>query len=401
VHIAGWHLTPDFGLTRDAGAQQLRDLLGQVAERIDVRVLLWAGAPAPVFSPSRSTVRDVQGELTRGTAVQCALDGHERPMHCHHEKLVIIDDEIAFVGGIDLTSLGGDRFDTNDHPMRGRLGWHDSASRIEGPAVADVAAHFRARWHAVTEEKLEEPLSPPEASGPIELQVVRTVPEKIYDFLANGDFRILEAYTRALRSATRLVYLESQFLWSAQVVEILSAKLRRPPTEEFRVVVLLPAKPNNGADCTRGQLAALIRADDGAGRFLACTLSSRTGNLSGPLYVHSKIGIVDDAWMTVGSANLNEHSFFNDTEMNVITCDPALARATRLRLWSEHLELPLEEVSGDPSAVVDDLWRPIAVEQRERLERHDAQTHHLRELPGVSRRSMALLGPIDSLLVDG
>jgi phosphatidylserine/phosphatidylglycerophosphate/cardiolipin synthase-like enzyme len=49
VHIAGWHMTPDFGLTRDATARPLRDLLGAVAERADVRVLLWAGSPAPVF----------------------------------------------------------------------------------------------------------------------------------------------------------------------------------------------------------------------------------------------------------------------------------------------------------------------------------------------------------------
>src|ERR1019366_2031421 len=86
----------------------------------------------------------------------------------------------------------------------------------------------------------------------VELQVVRTVPEKIYDFLPQGDFRILETYTRALRSARKLVYFESQFLWSAQVVEILANKLREPPSDDFRVVVLLPAKPNNGADTTRG-----------------------------------------------------------------------------------------------------------------------------------------------------
>src|ERR1039458_7856381 len=105
----------------------------------------------------------------------------------------------------------------------------------------------------------------------------------------------------------------------------------------FRAVVLLPAKPNNGADTTRGQLGVLAGADNGAGRFLATTISARSGQLTGPLYVHAKIGIVDDAWLTVGSANLNEHSFFNDTEMNVVTCDPRLARETRLRLWSEHL----------------------------------------------------------------
>jgi phosphatidylserine/phosphatidylglycerophosphate/cardiolipin synthase-like enzyme len=235
----------------------------------------------------------------------------------------------------------------------------------------------------------------------VELQVVRTVPDKVYDFLPQGDFRILEAYTRALRSARKLVYLESQFLWSAQVVEILANKLREPPSEDFRVVVLLPAKPNNGADTTRGQLGVLAGADNGAARFLATTISARSGGLTGPLYVHAKIGIVDDAWLTVGSANLNEHSFFNDTEMNVVTCDPQLARETRLRLWAEHLERSVEEVSGEPAQVVDTLWRPIAAEQLERRRRGEPLTHRLLELPGVSRRSMALLGPLHGLFVDG
>jgi phosphatidylserine/phosphatidylglycerophosphate/cardiolipin synthase-like enzyme len=235
----------------------------------------------------------------------------------------------------------------------------------------------------------------------VELQVVRTVPDKVYDFLPQGDFRIVEAYTRALRSARKLVYLESQFLWSPQVVDILASKLRESPSDEFRVVVLLPAKPNNGADTTRGQLGVLADADDGNGRFLATTISARSGGLAGPLYVHAKIGIVDDAWLTVGSANLNEHSFFNDTEMNVVTCDPAVARETRLRLWAEHLERSVEEVSGEQARVVDALWRPIAGEQLERRRRGEPLTHRLLELPGVSRRSMALLGPVDGLLVDG
>jgi phosphatidylserine/phosphatidylglycerophosphate/cardiolipin synthase-like enzyme len=400
VHIAGWHITPGFGLTRDEQASSLRDLLGDRAEFVDVRVLLWAGAPVPVFTPSRAAVRDVRSELVRGTRVRCALDAHERPMHCHHEKLVIVDGEVAFVGGIDLTSLGGDRFDASDHSVRGALGWHDASSRVTGPAVADVGEHFDARWHAVTGERLDR-AGPPGPTGDVELQVVRTVPEKIYDFLAEGDFRILEAYTRALRSAREFIYLESQFLWSAQVVEILADKLRNPPSEGFRVVVLLPSKPNNGADTTRGQVAALVRADDGAGRFLAATITARTGRLAGPLYVHAKVGIVDDAWMTVGSANLNEHSFFNDTEMNIITRDPVIARDTRLRLWAEHLDRSVEDVSGDPASVIDGLWRPIATEQRERLQHGETLTHRLRQLQGVSRRSRALLGPLDSLLVDG
>jgi phosphatidylserine/phosphatidylglycerophosphate/cardiolipin synthase-like enzyme len=321
-------------------------------------------------------------------------------MHCHHEKLVIVDREVAFVGGIDLTSLGGDRFDTSDHPARGQIGWHDASTRLKGPAVADVSAHFALRWREVTGEELLT-TSPPSASGEVEVQVVRTVPEKIYDHLPRGDFRILESYRRALSSARSFIYLENQFLWAPQIVEILMEKLKRPPSENFRVVVLLPAKPNNGADDTRGQLSLLVEADGGAGRFLAATISSRTGELSGPLYVHAKIGIVDDVWLTVGSANLNEHSLFNDSEMNLVTCDPVLVRDTRLRLWSEHLERPIEEVGGDPTRVVDELWKPIAREQLARRRADQPATHHLHELRGVSRRSAAILGPLQGFVVDG
>jgi phosphatidylserine/phosphatidylglycerophosphate/cardiolipin synthase-like enzyme len=400
VNIAGWHITPDFGLDRDDGARRLRDHLAELAERVEVRVLLWAGAPLPVFSPRRSQVRRVRDELTQGTKIRCALDSHERPMHCHHEKLVIVDGEVAFVGGIDLTSLGGDRFDSGEHPARGSIGWHDASSRLEGPAVADVADHFASRWHEVTGETL--PSTPPPARvGGHEVQVIRTVPEKIYDFLPQGDFRILESYQRALRSAHSFIYLENQFLWAPQVVEILLDKLRDPPSDGFRVVVVLPAKPNNGADDTRGQLAQLAEADDGGGRFLAATLQSRTGQLAGSLYVHAKIAIVDDRWLTIGSANLNEHSLFNDSEMNVACCDPALARDTRLRLWGEHLELPVVEVAGDPTQVVDQLWKPIAREQLERREHGEPATHRLLELRGVSRRSAALLGPLQGFVVDG
>jgi phosphatidylserine/phosphatidylglycerophosphate/cardiolipin synthase-like enzyme len=400
IHIAGWHVTADFGLTRDDEAARLRDLLGDLAERVSVRVLLWAGAPVPLFTPTRAAVRRVRDELIRGTRVHCALDAHERPMHCHHEKIAIIDGEVAFVGGIDLTTLGGDRFDSSDHPMRGRTGWHDVTTRLRGPAVADVAAHFAARWSEVTGEALEAP-PPPATAGRHELQVVRTVPEKVYAFLPHGDFRIVETYARALRSARTLIYLESQFLWSPEIVEILTEKLRHPPTDRFRLVALLPARPNNGADSTRGQLGALAEADAGNHRFLAATLRSRSGGLTGPLYVHAKVGIVDDAWLTIGSANLNDHSLFNDTEMNVVACDPSLGRDTRLRLWSEHLERSVTAVSGESTTVVDELWRPIASEQLARRYRGDPPTHRLLELPGVSRRSRALLGPVDGLLVDG
>jgi phosphatidylserine/phosphatidylglycerophosphate/cardiolipin synthase-like enzyme len=331
--------------------------------------------------------------------VRVALDAHERPMHCHHEKLVIVDGEVAFVGGIDLTSYAGDRLDARTHPARDGLGWHDAATRIHGPAVADVAAHFRLRWQEVTGERL--PAAPaPGPAGDVELQVVRTVPEKTYARLPRGEFTILESYVRALRSARRLIYLENQFLWSPEIAGVLADKLRRPPDDRFRLLILLPVKPNNGNEDTRGQLGVLAEADDGAGRFLACTLH-QCGDGGRPVYVHAKVGIVDDAWLTVGSANLNEHSLFNDTEMNIVTHDPELARETRLALWAEHLDRPGAELGGDPAGLVDGLWRPLADEQLERRRDGRPHTHRLLRLPHVSRRAEALRGPINSLLVDG
>jgi phosphatidylserine/phosphatidylglycerophosphate/cardiolipin synthase-like enzyme len=104
--------------------------------------------------------------------------------------------------------------------------------------------------------------------------------------------------------------------------------------------------------------------------------------------VHAKIGLVDDRWLAVGSANLNAHSFFNDTEVCLITTDENLARDTRLQLWREHLRR--EDVDGAPHEVIDRLWRSTAEEG-----------DHLAFLPGISRRTRRFLGPINGLLVDG
>jgi phosphatidylserine/phosphatidylglycerophosphate/cardiolipin synthase-like enzyme len=166
-------------------------------------------------------------------------------------------------------------------------------------------------------------------------------------------------------------------------------------------VIMLPGRPNTGEDDTRGQLALLAEADGDQGRFLATTIRARSGNTSDRVYVHAKVGIIDDRWLTLGSANLNAHSFFNDSEVNVITCDAALARDTRLRLWAAHLQRDIVEVAGDPSSVIDELWRPTAAAQRQRRDRGEPLTHGLVELQATSRRSERLLGPLQALLVDG
>ncbi len=400
VHIAGWHSSPDFRPTRGPDALPLRDILADVAERVPVRMLLWAGPPLPVFQPTRRMVREAAVGFTSGTKVRCVLDSRERSMHCHHEKIVVVDDEVAFVGGIDFTALQGDRHDSTEHVPDRPLGWHDVATRLRGPIVADVATHFAQRWSEVAGEELPAPAVPSPA-GDVSVQLVRTVPERTYRFARHGEFGILDAYLHALRSARSLVYLENQFLWSAEVADVLAELLAHPPSAQFRMVLVLPRRPSDGADTTRGQLGQLAAADAGRGRLLATTLSARDGETTGPLYVHAKVGIVDDRWLTIGSANLNEHSLFNDTEVNVVLRDHDLVRDTRLRLWAEHLETTTDDVAGEPTDVVDTRWRPVAERQAELERRGAPRTHRLTMLPHVSRRSERLGGPVRGLLVDG
>ena len=405
VYLANWFLSPDFRLVRGGPGNSsgdgptIRELLAELAARVDVRVLLWSGPPVPWSPLGRIDVKRTRDELTRGTHVHCLLDHHQRPLHAHHEKILIVDDQVAFVGGLDHTNLRGDRFDSSEHALRDGVGWHDMAAELRGPAAADVAAHFRLRWEAVSGESLP-PVRPGEKAGAHDVQVIATIPEAIYPSVPRGVFRILEAYRGALSSAKHLIYIENQFLWSPEIVEVLRQKLLAPPEDDFRLLLLLPAKAATGTDDTSGQLGSLLEADHD-NRLLASTIYSRVGSQSRAVYVHAKLAVVDDRWLTVGSANLNDHSLFNDTEVNLAVYDGGVARTTRERLWAEHLELPVASVSGHPTTVIDQLWKPRAEEQRLLRAAGEPMTHRLATLPHVSWRSERLRGPLQNLLVDG
>ena len=275
VHIAGWHMTPGFGLTRDeeraAAARPAR--LGRRAGR-RARAAVGGRAGARCSSPTRAAVRGAREELVRGTRIRCALDARERPMHCHHEKLVIVDGEVAFVGGIDLTSLGGDRFDSAPHPVRGGLGWHDV---VDAPARPGRRRRRRALRGPLDGGRpaRTSPVVPPPAAGRLDDGAGRP-------HGAREDLRLPAArrlpdprglHARAALGASGSIYLENQFLWSPEIV-------RDPGRQAAQSAArttsgwwsCCPARPNNGADDTRGQLGVLVEADDGNERFLAATL---------------------------------------------------------------------------------------------------------------------------------
>jgi phosphatidylserine/phosphatidylglycerophosphate/cardiolipin synthase-like enzyme len=272
-----------------------------------------------------------------------------------------------------MTDFDIDRWDTPAHPLRRGLNWHDACLRLEGEAARDVAHNFAQRWHAVSAEELRVPASAAghddEGHGAPEgvpVQIVRTIPARTYAFAPQGEFGIAWAYRRAFDTATRYIYLENQYLWAPAIVNALIAALRRVEDPLFRIVLVLPARPNIGKRDTDLHLRQLLEADAGRGRvhlftlYTACEDGS-TGWAYSPIYVHAKVAIVDDAWCMVGSANLNERGMEGDSEINAQVLDAATARAMRLRLWSEHLNLSEQALAtAAPHQAIDQLWVPLA-----------------------------------------
>ena len=344
---------------------RLLTLLSAAATRVPVRVLLWSGAPI-LLQPSTRTVRAVQAAIeAQGQGdLQCRLDDRAPFTHCHHQKAIVVDGQIAFVGGMDLTTFAGDRWDTPEHPLRAGLNWHDVQVRLQGEVVADVEQNFRQRWAAVTGET-NLPRRPPvvDPSWNTPVQIVRTIARDVYPFAPQGEFGIRHAYLRAIRQARHLIYLENQYLWSPEVMRALIAALDRPHSAQFRIVLVLPAQADDGKWDNDKHVARLRRADRDRGLVSIYSLyaSGPDAGLQSfayrPIYLHAKVGIFDDEWFTVGSANLNERGFATDSEINALVHDPGLARDLRLDLWAEHLGLPRAEVAAaDPIALIDHAW---------------------------------------------
>lgn len=385
VYIIDWCITPEFPLRReneqDLLETRLREELGMVARRLPVRVLLWAGAPF-LYSPTTRRVEVARQTIeAAGGDIQCRLDHSAHISHCHHQKAVIIDGQIAFVGGMDLTTFQGDRWDRPGHPLRAGLNWHDVQLRIEGEAVSDVEHNFRQRWQAVTgEDETALPHRDPdfEESWQTPVQIARTIPRHVYRFAWHGEYGIHHAYTRALRQARRLVYLENQYLWSPDVLDALVAAITRDHDGPFRVVIVLPARAYDGKWDNDQHVQRLHEVDNGRG-IVSVYCPYASGPNSGvhaftyrPTYVHAKVAIIDDEWLTVGSANMNNRGMITDSEINAIVRDADLARGLRIQLWAEHLALPREQLeAADPVALIDHEWKDRAAENADIIKRAD------------------------------
>lgn len=370
VTIAGWCLTPLVPLLRDNNVEDsiLADVLNDVSKRVEVYVLLWSGSPA-LFAPTQRETEEARKTLLeRAPHVRCELD-HRAPFsHDHHQKAVTIDGRVAYVGGMDLTTYEGDRWDTHDHLLRFGPNWHDAQLQLRGELVQDVEQNFCQRWNAVTGDHLQpvEP-PPPDPSWNTHAQVVRTIPKGFYPFAPEGIHGIYHAITTAIRGAQRFVYLENQYIWAPEVMDALLDAMRRPRTTPFRVILVLPARAQEGRYDNDDHVRQLMAEDNGRGVVHVYSLYTG-GPATGvrafsyrPVYVHAKVSIVDDEWFCAGSANLNRRGLATDTEMDVQCIAPDLARSARIHLWSRHLHMTEEQIAAvDPIELIDHQWKSTA-----------------------------------------
>lgn len=391
LYFTDWRGDPD-ELLRLEGPT-VRELFCRAAERgVVVKGLVWR-SHWDKLQYSEEENRHL-GEAIEAAGGEVLLDQRVRRGGSHHQKLVVLrhpdrpERDVAFAGGIDLCHSRRDdaehRGDPQPQSMSGAYGerppWHDVQLQLRGPVVGALDTVFRERWQDPTpvdahspvawiRDKLghadlsagELPAQPPDPppAGPHAVQVLRTYPARWqgYDFAPHGERSVARGYTKAIRRARRLIYLEDQYMWSEEVASLFAGALRANP--DLHLVVVVPRHPDvDGSFALPPNLIGRAQAIEvcrraGGDRVHLFDLENHAG---GPVYVHAKVCVVDDVWASVGSDNFNRRSWTHDSELSCavldatrderVPTDPAglgdgarvYARDLRLRLWREHLD---------------------------------------------------------------
>ncbi|WP_091364434.1 phospholipase D family protein [Geodermatophilus telluris] len=391
LFFTDWRGDPDEQL-RPGGPTVAQLFTEAVRRGVTVRGLVWR-SHVDWLSFSKRENRALDREVEDGGGL-VVLDQRVRRGGSHHQKLVVCrhdqdaTKDAAFIGGIDLCHSRRDdadhRGDPQSLPMAKAYGptppWHDVQLMVQGPAVAALDTVFRERWddpkdpdegnpvaHLVDRlrrsrmyaDRLAPQLPAPPPMGPHLVQTLRTYPSlrRGYRFAPDGERSIARGYSKAIQRARRLIYLEDQYMWSADVARLFADALRDNP--DLHLVVVVPRVPD--------QDGAIARTPQYVGRWQALEMCHRAGrdrvhvfdleNHEGtPVYVHAKVCVVDDVWASVGSDNFNRRSWTHDSELSSAVLDTTLdpreprdptgtgdgartfARDLRLRLTREHTD---------------------------------------------------------------
>ena len=381
IHFLNWafeqdtFLDPGPDCTGDDG-DRIGDFLKNLAAtkpELDIRILCWDSA-MPVAATQRF-FPFADRRAFRGTRVRFELDNKLPLGACHHQKMIVVDDGVAFCGGGDI---GPDRWDTprhlDDDPRREKTrrdhkdfdSRHEVMGIVDGDAAAMLAEVFRERWRRATGEDLPAASAPSTSAWPDgvtpDFHGVAAGASRTYArWRAFPAVRETEAlHVASIREARRLIYMENQYFTSPLIAEALAARLREPDGPE----VLLVSTEHSPSyfdqatmDKTRFDFVSHLQAADAHGRFRAYSPVTTLGRT---IIVHAKLTIVDEALLRIGSANINNRSMGFDSE-----CDLALEMqdgaqaerlaALRLRLVSHWLGCPDADVKA-ALRVAGDRW---------------------------------------------
>jgi phosphatidylserine/phosphatidylglycerophosphate/cardiolipin synthase-like enzyme len=290
--------------------------------------------------------------------IHFAVDGAHPTGAVHHQKIVVIDDVVAFCGGVDLTV---DRWDTpahHDDSRRRRTAGrsygprHEVSTAVDGPAARALGEQVLARWRTATGQSLEQveakhiawPTNLEPNLRDVEVGIARTLPE----LDGHVEVREVEALNlAAIAAASRTIYLENQYLAARRIVDALAARLREDEGPE--IIIVVPRRGKNPLergtmDGARHRLIQVLWAADDHHRLGVYWPVNEAGT---PIYVHSKVMAIDDRLLRIGSSNLNNRSMGFDSECDVaIEADPTSSQDDEVRrqitsvrdqLVSEHL----------------------------------------------------------------
>ena len=367
IIIVGWDFDASIRLRQDDSASpELGHLLRTLVEErpdLEIRLLIWN--LSTIHAPGATMPLLFGAPWQDHPRITLRLDSPHPIYGAHHQKIVCIDDVIAFVGGIDLTV---DRWDTQDHRpddkrracSNGSLygAVHDIQMVVDGEAAASVAAVAYDRWRAATDEAIatERPQSIwPENLQPdftnVSVGVARTAPREGF---RRGIREIERLNMDALRVARRSIYIEMQYFADARVVDVLSAGLKKADGPE--VVILVPLKGHGFIerwvmDGNRDRIVRKLRRADKFGRLRTVYPVVASPNGDCGIFIHAKLLIVDDKFLRVGSSNFNRRSTGLDTECDLAieAQDPAAEDGIakiRARLLAEHLGVAPEAVAA-------------------------------------------------------
>lgn len=364
IMMIGWDFDARISLDRSGAPTEGPDSVGRflqwLVERnkaLDVYILRWDIGALKTLLNARTLITLFRWIWHPRISIK--LDGHHPVGGSHHQKIVVIDDCLAFCGGIDMT---GDRWDTREHldddPRRRKPNgesyepWHDATTALEGPVAAALGDLCRERWQRAGRS----PLAPirgaadcwPDGLVPhfenVPVAISRTDPK-----MANRKAisEIEDLYIDLIGAARRTIYAESQYIAARRIAVAIAKRLDEAAGPEIVIVNPLTAEgwlEPTAMDTARARLVEALRRRDRYGRFRVYHPFTGGG---APIYVHAKILVIDDRVLRIGSSNMNNRSMRLDTECDMtLDADAVPGRdirpvitSIRTSILAEHLDV--------------------------------------------------------------